>query len=162
MTESADSDKRPYRLGVGIVLISRDGLVFAGERHDTPGAWQLPQGGIDEREDPLAAAVRELAEETGTDKAELLAESRDWLRYDLPEALARTAWQGRYRGQKQKWFAFRFLGEDRDFDLAADQHPEFARWRWLRLADLPATIVDFKRPLYEKLAAEFRHLVAEA
>jgi putative (di)nucleoside polyphosphate hydrolase len=147
-----------YRRGVGLMLLDRRNFVFAGRRIDTPGAWQMPQGGIDEGETPRAAAQRELAEETGTDKAEFLAESREWLRYELPPELHGQAWGGRYRGQEQKWFALRFLGADSDIDLAAHE-PEFDAWQWLPPAVLPRLIVPFKRALYEAVLREFAALL---
>ena len=148
-----------YRPGVGIMLLNRHGLVFGGRRIDTSGtAWQMPQGGIDEGETPRQAAMRELKEETGTDKAEIIAESSGWLSYDLPPEKAATIWGGRYRGQRQKWFAARFLGDDGDFDLNAFE-PEFAEWKWLPAADLPRFIVPFKRQLYLDVLAEFRHIL---
>ncbi|MBF0305288.1 MAG: RNA pyrophosphohydrolase [Alphaproteobacteria bacterium] len=150
--------EKPYRQGVGIALFDRRGLVFAARRIDTPGdAWQMPQGGIDEGETPAQAALRELEEEIGTAKAEIIAESRDWLSYDLPPDIAGKVWKGRFRGQRQKWFALRFTGRDRDIDIAT-RHPEFADWRWMPLDELPRLIVPFKRALYEQVAAEFRHL----
>jgi putative (di)nucleoside polyphosphate hydrolase len=150
---------RPYRLGVGMMLLNRDGLVFVGRRIDqTAEAWQMPQGGIDPGEDPRATAMRELAEEVGTDKAEIIAESRDWLIYDLPPELADIVWKGRYRGQKQKWFAMRFIGRDSDIDVAT-AHPEFEAWRWATADELLHFIVPFKRALYEQVVAEFRHLL---
>jgi len=148
-----------YRRGVGIMLLNRQRLAFVGRRIDTPGAWQMPQGGIDDGESPRQAALRELKEEIGTDKAEILAESAQWLRYDLPGAEdGMRLWGGRYRGQEQKWFAMRFTGTDADIDLAT-HHPEFDAWRWLPTAELPALIVPFKRALYEAVLAEFRDLV---
>lgn len=154
-----DIAARPYRLGVGVMLLNRDGLVFVAQRIDTPGAWQMPQGGIDDGEDPRAAAARELEEETGTTKAEIIAESRGWLTYDLPpEALDRVAWGKRYRGQKQKWFAMRFLGKDSDIDIAADKHPEFSEWRWAPVGSLVELIVPFKRDLYRQVVAELGHM----
>jgi putative (di)nucleoside polyphosphate hydrolase len=145
----------PYRPGVGIMLLNRSGQVFVARRIDMPSdAWQMPQGGIDPGETPLAAAWREMREEIGTDRARLLAESRVWLRYDLPRELVPKLWRGRYRGQQQKWFAFRFLGEDKDIDIATP-HPEFSAWRWAPMDELPALIVPFKRQLYRDLIAEF-------
>ena len=150
----------PYRPCVGIMLIDRRGRVFVAQRIDNPGAaWQMPQGGIDEGESPRQAALRELLEETGTDKVEILAESGNWLRYDLPAELVPRIWGGRYRGQEQKWFALRFLGTDADIDIATEE-PEFRAWRWADPAELPDLIVPFKRRLYEQLVAEFGHLAA--
>ena len=151
----------PYRPCVGIMLIDPGGRVFVGQRIDAPGtAWQMPQGGIDEGESPRQAALRELREEVGTDQAEVLAESRDLWRYDLPAELVPRLWGGRYRGQEQKWFALRFLGRDADIDIATAA-PEFRAWRWAELAELPDLIVPFKRQIYLKVIAEFGHL-AEA
>ncbi|MFD2264752.1 RNA pyrophosphohydrolase [Lacibacterium aquatile] len=144
----------PYRLGVGIILMNAEGLIFVAERIDTPGAWQMPQGGIDAGEDPLPAAFRELEEETGTSKAELLVESRGWLAYDLPEEIRGKVWKGRYRGQKQKWFLFRFTGSDSDIDIATE-HPEFSAWKWAPPHLLPEMIVGFKQDLYRQVVAEF-------
>ena len=151
--------KLPYRLGVGAVLLDARGRVFVAQRIDTPGAWQMPQGGIDTGEDPSVTVVRELQEEIGTDKAEIIAETAEWLTYDLPDDIRAKVWKGRYRGQKQKWFALRFTGKDKDIDLAAHKHPEFSTWRWADLADLPDLIVPFKRPLYEQIVEAFQHLV---
>lgn len=146
----------PYRRGVGVLLFRTDGLVFVARRIDTPGdAWQLPQGGVDDGEKPRRAVLRELKEETGTDRAEILGKSRHWYRYDLPEELRGRVWGGRYRGQKQRWFAMRFLGSDADIDLAADGHPEFDAWKWVALAALPGFAVSFKQALYHDLASEF-------
>ena len=151
-------EDRPYRPCVGVMLLNRDNLVFAAQRIDQEvEAWQMPQGGIDEGEEPLEAAFRELEEEIGTANAELLAESRDWLAYDLPRELADKVWRGRFRGQTQKWFALRFLGEDGEIDLNS-AHPEFSVWRWVPMRELPAIIVPFKRDNYERVVAEFRHL----
>jgi len=151
----------PYRRNVGAVLFSRTGLVLVARRAPRPhaeggaGAWQLPQGGIDEDEDPRAAVFRELTEEIGTASAEILAEHPDWLTYDLPPALIGQAFKGRFRGQRQKWFALRFVGEDSDIRLDADPHPEFDAWRWADISELPGLAVAFKRPIYEVLARDF-------
>jgi putative (di)nucleoside polyphosphate hydrolase len=150
-----------YRPCVGVMLLNAASRVFVAERIDTPGAWQMPQGGIDKGETPLEAARRELKEETGTDRAELIAESRGWLTYDLPPDLAAKLWRGRFKGQTQKWFAFRFLGSDADIDLES-HHPEFARWRWAEMPDLPRLIVPFKRRVYEQVVEEFARLADAA
>ena len=154
--------ERPYRPGVGIMLLNPASEVFVGQRIDTPAdAWQMPQGGIDAGEEPLVAAWREMKEEVGTDHAELVAESREWLHYDLPAELADRIWKGRFRGQRQKWFAFRFLGSDRDIRIDT-RHPEFRAWRWAALAELPSLIVPFKRQLYADLLVEFAGLLPRA
>jgi putative (di)nucleoside polyphosphate hydrolase len=147
-----------YRRGVGILLLDRQGRVFVGRRIDQPDeAWQMPQGGIDPGETPLQAAFRELKEETGIDQAELLDENQEWLSYELPENLRAKLWRGRYRGQKQKWFAMRFVGGDSDIDLAT-HHPEFNAWRWVTPDQLDALIVPFKRQLYRDVMRAFEHL----
>ncbi|MBL9035595.1 MAG: RNA pyrophosphohydrolase [Rhodospirillaceae bacterium] len=155
----AEIAKLPYRPGVGIVLLNQRDQVFVAQRIDNPGpAWQMPQGGIDKGEEPLAAAWREMKEEIGTDRARYIGESKHWLQYDLPVELVPQIWKGRYRGQKQKWFAFRFLGDDRDIDIETE-HPEFSSWRWAELEEIPGLIVPFKRQLYEDLVAEFAALI---
>ncbi|MDX1974847.1 MAG: RNA pyrophosphohydrolase [Rickettsiales bacterium] len=148
----------PYRKGVGIMLLNQQGLVFVARRIDTISeAWQMPQGGIDEGETPLQAAFRELQEETGTTKAIMLSESREWMTYDLPEHLIPVIWNGRYRGQEQKWFAFRFDGSDADINIDTE-HPEFCEWKWVPIHSLPDVIVPFKRALYQALVDEFHDL----
>jgi putative (di)nucleoside polyphosphate hydrolase len=150
----------PYRPGVGIMLLNKAGHVFAAKRIDmTSEAWQMPQGGIDEGESPEEAAWRELEEETGTGKAEILAESRGWHTYDLPQELVPKIWGGRYRGQRQKWFVMRFTGTDADINIAT-KHPEFSEWKWVKPETLPAIIVPFKKELYAKLVEEFKEWVA--
>jgi putative (di)nucleoside polyphosphate hydrolase len=153
----AESGARGYRPAVGVMLLNRQGWVFVAHRIDMPTmpAWQMPQGGIDPGETPRQAALRELKEEIGTDKAEILGESRRWLKYDLPVELAGKVWGGRYRGQRQKWFVMRFTGNDGDIDLATE-HPEFDAWKWVLPTRLPELIVPFKRQLYIDLLAEFR------
>tara|TARA_B100000315_G_C14381688_1_gene497761 strand:+ start:262 stop:747 length:486 start_codon:yes stop_codon:yes gene_type:complete len=154
-----DFAKRPYRKGVGAVLLNRQGKVFVARRIDSSfDAWQMPQGGIDKGEKPRRAVLRELHEETGTDKAEIVAKSSRWLSYDLPEEIADTIWKGRYRGQKQRWFALRFTGTDKDFDLQGSAHPEFTDWKWVDMEELPSLIVPFKRDLYRTIVAEFHYL----
>ena len=153
-------DDHKYRRGVGVMLLNKDGKVFVGRRIDnTDEAWQMPQGGIDEGEKPYPAALRELYEETSIKSVEKLGEIRNWLTYDIPRDIVGQAWKGRYRGQTQKWFALRFTGDDSEIDIstpAGGAHkPEFARWRWARIAELPQLIVPFKRPVYERIAKEF-------
>jgi putative (di)nucleoside polyphosphate hydrolase len=157
----SDGPALPYRANVGAVLFNGNGRVFVARRADLPdaegsaGGWQLPQGGIDPDEDPSAAVMRELAEEIGTDSAEIIGEHPDWLTYDLPPHLVGAALGGRYRGQRQRWFALRFTGTDSDIRLDADPDPEFDAWRWVDLGELPALAVDFKRPIYRILATSF-------
>jgi len=154
----SDSDLPFYRPAVGIMLLNPAGLAFIGRRIDMPAglaAWQMPQGGIDPGETPRQAAFRELKEEVGTDKAEIVAETRGWLHYDLPTDIASRMWSGRWRGQRQKWFLMRFTGEDADINPATE-HPEFDAWEWVEPRRLPELIVPFKRPLYCDLLAEFR------
>ena len=148
----------PYRPCAGIMLVNRDGRVFFGQRLDaTVEAWQMPQGGIDPGEEPLGAAMRELGEETGIapDKVELVEAPDRAFTYDLPPELIGKVWKGKWRGQTQRWFLFRFLGEDGDIDIAT-AHPEFRAWRWIDPDDLPRLIVPFKRELYEAVLAAFR------
>ena len=151
----------PYRSNVGAALFNRAGLVFVARRADLPnaegaaGGWQLPQGGIDADEDPATAVLRELKEEIGTAHATILGEHEGWLTYDLPTELVGVALSGRFRGQRQRWFALRFLGEDGDIRLDLDPHPEFDAWRWAPLAELPGLAVPFKREIYEVVARSF-------
>ena len=146
------------------------GLVFVGRRankalreHVAEGhEWQMPQGGIDEGEDPQAAALRELAEETNVTSVTLLAEAREWFAYDLPADIAKEAWKGRYVGQTQKWFALRFTGDDSEINIhepAGGHKAEFDAWKWVKMEDLPGMIIPFKRPVYERVVAEFLPLV---
>ena len=153
----------PYRPCAGVMLVNRDGRVFVGQRLDsTLEAWQMPQGGIDPGEDPLDTAVRELGEETGIapEHVELLHAAPGTFTYDLPPELVGKVWRGKWRGQTQRWFLFRFLGTDGDVNIAT-AHPEFRAWRWIDPDDLPRLIVPFKRDLYEAVLAAFRpHLAA--
>jgi len=151
------SPPKGYRRGVGIMLLDPRKRIFVGRRIDTPGAWQMPQGGIDNGEDPRSAALRELAEEVGTDRAEIVAETREWLTYELPGKLHLQAWGGRYRGQVQKWFGMRFLGTDADIRLDTHQ-PEFDAWQWVTREKLVELIVSFKRRLYIDVLKEFSTL----
>jgi putative (di)nucleoside polyphosphate hydrolase len=154
-----DKGALPYRACVGLMLFDRRGYVFVGERDDMPGAWQMPQGGIDRGETPATAALRELREEVGTAAAEIVAETADWHAYDLPDHLVGRIWGGRYRGQRQKWFALRFLGTDKDIVLDATGHPEFVAWRWVEPAELPTLTVRFKRAVYRRVVAELAPII---
>lgn len=149
-----------YRRGVGIMLINARSEVFIARRNDVPGdAWQMPQGGIDRGENPRRAAYRELKEEIGTDNAKIIAESKRWFYYDLPADLANKAWDGRWKGQRQKWFVMRFAGEDSEIDLAT-RHPEFNAWRWASVSEIESLAVAFKRKLYLSLLEEFAPVFA--
>ncbi|MFA6114980.1 MAG: RNA pyrophosphohydrolase [Sphingomonas sp.] len=156
-----DPTTLPYRPCAGVMLLNRNGQVFVGQRVDsTLEAWQMPQGGIDDGEDAETAAIRELGEETGVqpDKVELIATAPDELFYDLPPDLIGKVWKGKWRGQRQRWFLYRFLGEDGDVDIATE-HQEFRAWRWVDPAELPDIIVPFKKTLYEDVLAAFaKHL----
>ncbi len=152
-----DKTTLPYRPCAGVMLLNRDGRVFVGQRLDsTLEAWQMPQGGIDEGEEPVDAAVRELREETGVlpDKVRLIAEAPGEFLYDLPDEMIGRIWKGKWRGQRQRWFLFAFEGDDADIDIATPE-PEFRAWRWAEPADLPTMIVPFKKTLYEQVLAAF-------
>ncbi|CAK10177.1 RNA pyrophosphohydrolase [Rhizobium johnstonii] len=159
----------PYRPCVGVMILNRDGLVWAGRRisdgnseyDGSPQLWQMPQGGIDKGEDPLDAAYRELYEETGIKTVTLLAEARDWINYDLPPALIGIGLRGKFRGQTQRWFAFRFDGDDNEIAInppPGGHEPEFDAWEWKPMRQLPGLIVPFKRAVYDQVVAEFQHL----
>ncbi len=165
--DSTDPSKLPYRPCVGIMVLNTDGRVWVGRRADMPGEaegpgtwWQMPQGGIDENEDAGAAAFRELYEETGIRSVEIIAELAEELLYDLPPSLLGKAWGGKFRGQRQKWFAMRFTGEDGEINITpAEGHKaEFDRWKWTPMGDLLGSIVPFKREVYAKVVARFAHL----
>ncbi|MFV0431040.1 MAG: RNA pyrophosphohydrolase [Alphaproteobacteria bacterium] len=148
-----------YRLGVGACIINRDNKVFIAERLDILGAWQLIQGGIDEGEEPEAALFREVLEETGIHKNNLsiITQSRDWISYDFPKDA--HYFGGKYKGQKQLWYALRFLGDDSDINLNYTQHPEFSRFQWVDLANIEDLAVEFKKTLYQKIIEEFSNVV---
>lgn len=149
--------KLPYRENVGVMLVNENGHVFVGQRMDSEvPAWQMPQGGIDKGEDAKSAALRELEEETGvsSDLVTLVAESADWIAYDLPHDIVPRIWKGRFKGQKQKWFLLKFHGSDAQINIEVD-HQEFSEWRWLPFEDLVNNIVPFKRAVYQQVVEEF-------
>lgn len=163
------ADDLPYRPCVGVMVLNRKGLVWAGRRiaegnseyDGSPQLWQMPQGGIDKGEDALVAAKRELYEETGMQTVSLLAQSQGWINYDLPPHLIGIGLKGKYRGQTQRWFAFRFEGQDDEIQInppPGGHDPEFDAWEWKPVGDLPGLIVPFKRAVYDKVIAEFAHL----
>jgi len=154
---SKDFASLPYRQNAGIMLLNAAGRIFVGRRRDTELlAWQMPQGGIDESESPVEAALRELTEETGIppDLVEVIDQTDDWLCYDLPDDLLGRIWQGRYRGQRQKWFLMRYLGRDDQIDIVTE-HPEFSSWAWLPADQLIDSIVPFKREVYAAVLRAF-------
>ena len=166
MAGAVSTDDLPYRPCVGVMLINRDGLVWAGRRvpinnseyDGSSQLWQMPQGGIDKNEDPLKAAFRELEEETGITSASLLEAMPGWVTYDLPAHMIGIGLKGKYRGQKQRWFALRFEGDDSEININPIGHEkEFDAWQWKKMADLPGLIVPFKRQVYDDVCAAFAH-----
>jgi len=157
-----DPETLPYRPCVGVMLINGSGRIFAAQRLDSKiAAWQMPQGGIDDGEKSREAALRELREETGItdDLVEFVARMDDWLTYDLPPDLLGRVWGGKYRGQRQKWFLYRYVGTDAQINIATD-HPEFSQWCWIGADDMVASIVPFKRAVYVQVVAAFRPYLA--
>ena len=155
---STDYSDLPYRPCVGIFLINQDKKIFVGERLDNPGSWQMPQGGIDEGERIEDAAMRELREETGTDSAHIVRVSKTVYTYDLPHHLLGKLWQGKYKGQEQRWVAMQFTGEEREITLYSGVHPEFMNYQWVDIDNVCDYIVPFKRETYEAVITEFRDL----
>ncbi len=169
MSKKIRAEDLPYRPCVGVMVLNREGLVWTGHRiaeenseyDGSPHRWQMPQGGIDAGEDPTTAAYRELYEETGMRSVSLIAQASDWFNYDLPDHLVGIGLKGKYRGQTQAWFAFRFEGDDSEIaiDPPPDGHAqEFDAWEWKRMEELPRLVVEFKRDVYERVIAEFKHL----
>ena len=164
---SLSQNALPFRTCVGIMVLNRQGRVWVGRRRPkwagdhTAQIWQMPQGGVEKFEPPRIAALRELREETGVSSVEIIAEHPDWLSYELPDSLLGIALKGRYRGQRQKWFAMRFLGDDAEIDIASKGglKAEFEAWRWARIEVVPKLIVPFKREVYERITRDFSHLV---
>lgn len=165
----AHYDSLPYRPCVGTMVLNRKGLVFVGRRINGPEhvdalhSWQMPQGGVDQGEDTWRAALRELYEETSIRTVEKAGEIADWLSYDIPREIVGEAWNGKYRGQTQKWYALRFTGDESEIDIkhpAGGHKPEFAEWRWEAMEKLPELIIPFKRGVYERVVREFADLVS--
>ena len=152
-------DQLPLRAGVGVVLLNSNNNVFVGKRIDNPKKfWQMPQGGIEQNENTLNAAKRELEEETGVTSVKLIKELDEWLIYNLPKNLLGKIWKGRYRGQKQKWFVMRFLGDDKEINIKT-KHPEFVEWKWIELDKITEVVVDFKLNIYKKVRGEVKELL---
>ncbi|WPX97123.1 RNA pyrophosphohydrolase [Candidatus Bandiella euplotis] len=147
-----------YRSGIGVMLFNQRGDVLMGERRNVQNAWQMPQGGIDGDETPEQALYREAQEEIGTTNWKILATSKDWLYHDFPEASAKVWFNGKYLGQKQKWFLLEFLGQDSDINVQTEK-PEFVNWKWVKIDDLERIVVDFKKPLYSLIIREFKPLI---
>ena len=151
--------KLPYRNGVGIVVLNNENKVFVAKRIDNPkNFWQMPQGGVDEGEDLLNAAYRELKEETSIFNVKLIKEIEDWTQYDLPSKLIGIIWKGRYKGQKQKWFVFKFLGNDTEINIKT-KNPEFLDWKWIEIGKITEIVVDFKKEVYQKVEKEIKKII---
>ena len=151
--------KLPYRNGVGIVVLNNENKVFVAKRIDNPkNFWQMPQGGVDEGEDLLNAAYRELKEETSIFNVKLIKEIEDWTQYDLPSKLIGIIWKGRYKGQKQKWFIFKFLGNDTEINIKT-KNPEFLDWKWIEIGKMTEIVVDFKKEVYQKVEKEIKKII---
>lgn len=163
MMQMSDLQSLPYRPCVGVTLINAEGMIWTGQRIDNrSAAWQMPQGGIDDGEKPRDAAIRELWEETGVtrDLVEFVDKTPDWVTYDLPPELLGKVWGGKYRGQRQKWFLFRYLGRDDQISIARE-HPEFSAWKWIGANEMLASIVPFKRAVYDQVVTRFRPHLAD-
>ena len=153
------SNVLPLRTGVGIIVLNRKNQVFVGKRKDNPiDKWQMPQGGVDKNEPLLSAMKRELFEETSITNIEIVKELNDWFEYYLPKNLVGKIWKGRFRGQKQKWFIVKFIGDEKEININT-KHPEFIEWKWLEIDELPNVIVDFKKRVYDKLVLQIKRII---
>ena len=153
-----EDNQLPLRIGVGIVLLNHENNIFVGKRIDNPkNSWQMPQGGVDQNENFLQAARRELEEETGIKSVKLIKTLDGWLKYDLPENLLGKLWNGKYRGQKQKWFVMKFLGKTDEINVKT-KNPEFFDWKWIKPSELTKIVVDFKVDIYKKIKEELSSL----
>ena len=149
----------PLRIGVGAIVLNKNNLVFVGKRKDNPiNKWQMPQGGVNKNEDLVVAMKRELNEETSIKNIKILKELDEWFEYELPQNLLGIIWKGKYRGQKQKWFVVRFIGQENEINLKT-KHPEFIEWKWIKMEELPKVIVDFKKDVYIKLLIELKKFI---
>tara|TARA_X000001036_G_C20425070_1_gene702793 strand:+ start:36 stop:506 length:471 start_codon:yes stop_codon:yes gene_type:complete len=149
----------PLRLGVGIIVLNKNNLVFVGKRKDNAvDKWQMPQGGVNKNEEFLSAMKRELLEETSIKTIQVLKEIENYMHYELPKELVGIIWRGKFRGQKQKWFIVRFLGEENEININTS-HPEFIEWKWINMNDLPKVIVSFKKKIYEELLIELKNFI---
>tara|TARA_B110001452_G_C14875200_1_gene305947 strand:- start:38 stop:508 length:471 start_codon:yes stop_codon:yes gene_type:complete len=150
----------PLRIGVGVVVLNNDNKILVGKRKDNPvDKWQMPQGGVNKNEDYLSAMKRELYEETSVKNIEVLKEFDEWLEYELPKNLLGIIWKGKFRGQKQKWFITRFIGDNSEINVNTNQ-PEFIEWKWIEMSQLPNVIVDFKRNIYKKILLELKKFIS--
>ena len=157
--DNKNSTNLPFRQGVGMMIVDKQNRVFVGRRVDSRGnSWQMPQGGIDLGETPSAAALREMEEEIGSGSGEIIAESKNWYSYRIPEVLIPKLWDGQYCGQRQKWFLIRFTGEDSDINIDTE-HPEFGQWKWVSLKELLKNIIPFKFKLYKQIIKEFKDFI---
>ena len=149
----------PLRIGVGIIVLNNENKIFVGKLKDNPvDKWQMPQGGVDKNENFLTAVKRELNEETSIKNIKIIKELNDWFEYELPQNLLGIIWKGKFRGQKQKWFVARFIGEESEINLKTE-NPEFIEWKWIKIDELPKVIVDFKKNVYEKLLIELKKFI---
>jgi putative (di)nucleoside polyphosphate hydrolase len=154
-----DNKKLPLRIGVGIILLNNENSIFVGKRIDNPGNfWQMPQGGVEKNENYLIAAKRELEEETGIKSVELIKEFDEWLEYELPKNLLGKIWKGRYRGQKQKWFIMKFVGNNKEINIKT-KYPEFLEWKWIELDNITDVVVNFKLNIYKKIKEKVRIVI---